>query len=885
MGFQQGLSGLNASSKSLEAIGNNVANSGTVGFKSATAQFSDVFAASLAGGGNGQIGIGASLSSVAQQFTQGNITSTSNSLDLAINGAGMFRLSNNGAITYSRNGQFELDKNGYVVNSSGLHVTGYTADVNGNIVPGNISDLQVLSTNIAPKVTSTSQIQFNLDSRAKVPAAMTSGTLTGNVTLTDTTNITSSNNILQLSVDGITANITLATGSYSRSTLAETLQKQINLALGNSGASVTVDLDTSNKLRIKSTSAGTVGSQGSGSSVVLLGGSAVPEILSTSTHGTLTGTLAAPLVFPLQVNTGSTLSMQVDGGALVTTIDLGGATTFNTYNDAQSLTTAVQNAINTALTTNGQAAQVVVTMGVGGQLTITSNSTGTASKITGFVDTVATPLFGAAPTAIAGATGPTSSTAGFLTASNVLGTASGAVQGAVVGGVLVPVTITATNDVLTFNVDTPAVPTTITIPAGTYNTLSDLAAAMQGGAVPANVYVSVVGNQLKITSKTAGTSSSVTGIGGDAAAVSSFIGATPTYTPGGYSSIVITQGVNDTLQLMVDGVAANITLTPGSYSASDLAGNPTATPPVVGILETAINKALGTTGKAVTVNLSATGRLVIKPTSSAGSDSGVTLTGGTAATTLLGVSPVVTVGTGPTWVKGGDNFSVTNAQSYTSSTSQTVYDSLGNPHNLQPYFVKTSEGNRWQMYTTLDGGNLMGPIDLQFSTAGVLTTAMPLTQSYTLTNGATSPLTYTLDLTGSTQYGVSFGVNKLYQDGYTSGRLSSMSVSEDGVILGRYSNGESRNMGQLVLVKFNNQNGLQSLGNNQWAETSESGQPIPGTPGQGSLGKIQAAAVEESNVDLTAELVNMITQQRAYQANAQTIKTMDQILQTLVNLR
>ncbi|HEY6897110.1 MAG TPA: flagellar hook-basal body complex protein, partial [Rhodocyclaceae bacterium] len=85
--------------------------------------------------------------------------------------------------------------------------------------------------------------------------------------------------------------------------------------------------------------------------------------------------------------------------------------------------------------------------------------------------------------------------------------------------------------------------------------------------------------------------------------------------------------------------------------------------------------------------------------------------------------------------------------------------------------------------------------------------------------------------------------------------------------------------------KFNNQNGLQSLGGNQWAETAESGQPIPGTPGQGSLGVVQAAAVEESNVDLTAELVNMITQQRTYQANAQTIKTMDQILQTLVNLR
>ncbi|HEY6896979.1 MAG TPA: flagellar hook-basal body complex protein, partial [Rhodocyclaceae bacterium] len=737
MGFQQGLSGLNASSKALEAIGNNVANSGTVGFKAAAAQFSDVFAASLAGGGGSQIGIGAALSTVAQQFTQGNITSTSNPLDLAINGAGMFRLSNNGVISYTRNGQYQLDKSGFIVTPGGLHLTGYAADLNGNIVPGNLVDLQVSTTNIAPQVTTKSQIQLNLDSRATPPTALTAGTLTANLVLGGTTTITQgTNDILQLSVDGITANITIPPGSYTQATLATTIQSLINTSLGTSGAAVTVSIDTAGQLKIQSNSVGTIGSQGTGSSVILNGGNSVPTILSAATPGTLTGALAAPglappaVTFPLTIvgGTNDLLDIQVDGGATVTTASLAGV-----YADINALATSLQNAINTALTAAAQPGQVSVGVAAGNQLQITSNTTGPTSSVGGLANTAAASLFGAAPTIVAGAAGPTSSTNGNLTGN-------------------------------------------IALPAQT-----------------------------------------------------------------------ITAGVNDTLNLVVDGITANIVIPAGTYTAAQLAGNLAAAPPVIGVIQTAINKALGTTGKTVAVSTNGAGDLVITSNSSAGAGSTVTLSGGTAVLGLLGAAPVASAGVGPTWAKGGDNFSTTNTLSYTSSSSQTVYDSLGNPHNLNLYFVKTSEGNRWQAYTTLDGGGQTGPIDLTFNSTGTLTTSMPLTQTYTLNNGATSPLSFSLDLTGSTQYGVVFGVNNLVQDGFTSGRLSAMSVSADGTIQGRYSNGKSRNMGQLVLVKFNNQNGLQSLGGNQWAETAESGQPIPGTPGQGSLGVVQAAAVEESN--------------------------------------
>ncbi|WP_126444168.1 flagellar hook protein FlgE [Sulfuricystis multivorans] len=231
-------------------------------------------------------------------------------------------------------------------------------------------------------------------------------------------------------------------------------------------------------------------------------------------------------------------------------------------------------------------------------------------------------------------------------------------------------------------------------------------------------------------------------------------------------------------------------------------------------------------------------------------------------------------------------FDINDPTTYTSSTSATVYDSLGNAHLLSLYFVKTA-ANSWNVYSNLDGGTPSAATAIAFDATGKLTSPANglISQSHAVTTGATSPLAFNLDLTGSTQYGNIFGVNSITQDGYASGRLTGLSVAVDGTIQGRYSNGQTRDLAQVVLGNFNNPNGLVSLGNNQWGESADSGQPLIGVPGSGSLGVIQSAAVEESNVDLTAELVNMITYQRQYQANAQTIKTQDSILQTLVNLR
>src|SRR5215467_3688103 len=171
MSFEQGLSGLNVAAKNLDAIGNNVANASTVGYKAERAEFADVFASSLAGGSGTQVGIGAKVAAVRQQFTQGNITTTSNPLDVAINGAGFFRLSTNGTISYSRNGQFSLDANGFLVSDSGSRVTGYPADINGQVVASTPVDMQLSLANIAPKTTATASLALNLDSRDAVPTS------------------------------------------------------------------------------------------------------------------------------------------------------------------------------------------------------------------------------------------------------------------------------------------------------------------------------------------------------------------------------------------------------------------------------------------------------------------------------------------------------------------------------------------------------------------------------------------------------------------------------------------------------------------------------------------------------------------------------------------
>lgn len=175
---------------------------------------------------------------------------------------------------------------------------------------------------------------------------------------------------------------------------------------------------------------------------------------------------------------------------------------------------------------------------------------------------------------------------------------------------------------------------------------------------------------------------------------------------------------------------------------------------------------------------------------------------------------------------------------------------------------------------------------ITFDSAGNLIPIVP-PQLYvkSVTNPAAAPMRVNLDLSGTTQYGTSYSVLKLEQDGYTTGNVVSVGISDTGKITSRYSNGQTMVYGQLALADFRNVQGLAQIGGGNWKETKDSGAPLIGAPGEGQFAQVRPGALEESNVDLTAELVDMMTAQRSYQANAQTIKTQDQALQTLVNLR
>lgn len=505
MSFQQGLSGLNGAAKSLDVIGNNIANASTVGFKGSQAQFADVYANSLNGAGGNQAGIGVKVSQISQQFTQGNIESSNNPLDIAINGAGFFRTEVAGATQYSRNGQFSLDKDGFMTNAQGAKLTGFAAGPTGDILAGSPVPIQINTADLEPVATTRVDTEINLDSGSTVPVTVP-------FNATDPT-------------------------SYNKQTPIDVYD-----SLGN------------------------------------------PHVMST-----------------YYVKTGA---------------------------GAWDVYTAVDG------------------------VEITSQAVAAAAQTN--------------PAAVA-------ARAAFQVAAT-----------------------------------TPPVDT----------------------ASEAVAYAAAASNAVTTAATAAGaTAAQITAIQTAATSAGTTVGITPD---------------------QIDALIA----------------------------------------EAVNVPAVRTGYL---------------------------------------------RFDTSGALSASAMSPQTLPLSIS-----LPIFPAT---------------------------------------------GAEQTLTLRMNFANSSQYGAATSEKKTTQDGYTAGSLQRFTAGADGIILGQYSNGQSQALGQIVLANFANPNGLSPLGNNAWAQTSTSGTPLVGTPNSGSLGVLQSSAVENSNVDLTAELVNMITAQRVYQANAQTIKTQDSVLQTLVNLR
>ena len=244
-----------------------------------------------------------------------------------------------------------------------------------------------------------------------------------------------------------------------------------------------------------------------------------------------------------------------------------------------------------------------------------------------------------------------------------------------------------------------------------------------------------------------------------------------------------------------------------------------------------------------------------------------------------------------------------SSATYHHSTSATVFDSQGTSHILTMYFVMTDDiTNRWEVRSTLDGqamtvggAGVFGPAVLDFDANGVLDPAtstgagaIPF-DAFALTNGA-APLGLTVDFrnagnTVTQEAQGAFSVQSLSQDGFSTGRLSGLEVDTEGLVRASFTNGQTTSLGKVALARFDNPQGLRQTGNTSWVETVRSGTAAAGEAGTGNFGLIQSGALETSNVDLTAELVQLITAQRNFQANSKAIETANTITQTIINIR
>ncbi len=244
-----------------------------------------------------------------------------------------------------------------------------------------------------------------------------------------------------------------------------------------------------------------------------------------------------------------------------------------------------------------------------------------------------------------------------------------------------------------------------------------------------------------------------------------------------------------------------------------------------------------------------------------------------------------------------DTFDITDpGGSSEYSTAITIYDSLGKSHVITTYFTKTAS-QAWQWNATIDGSDvqggtagssvLFGTGDIGFNTSGVLTTTMPVslyTGSVTFADGIPASA-IDLDLTGTSQYGTSSAIQTISQDGYAAGMISGITINSDGTIVGYYTNGQVKNIAQLVLANFTNLNGLERAGTMLYRSSTNSGDPLYNRPGVGGMGNLSAGCLEESNVDLAAEFIKMIITQRAYQANSKVISTTDEMLAQLLSVK
>ena len=226
-------------------------------------------------------------------------------------------------------------------------------------------------------------------------------------------------------------------------------------------------------------------------------------------------------------------------------------------------------------------------------------------------------------------------------------------------------------------------------------------------------------------------------------------------------------------------------------------------------------------------------------------------------------------------------FDPAKSDSFSYSQSSKVYDSLGVEHTVTQYFVKTGT-NTWQVNYAFNGTTTGAPVTMEFNSNGTLK-APTTSPVLALAPAGADPISLQVDIARVSQYASDFNATRNQSNGYTAGDLTGIRVDADGGVYATFTNGQSLKQGQVVMANFANPNGLLQTNNTTWQQSFSSGQPVLGAPGTGTMGQLTAGAYESSNVDLTGELVSLMTSQRNYQANAKTISSADKMTQVLFN--
>ena len=940
MSFNTALSGLSAASSELSVTGNNIANASTVGFKSSRAEFADVYASSLLGTGSNEIGSGVKLANVSQQFDQGTISFTNNSLDLAIDGNGFFVINQNGARAYTRAGMFGVDSQGFLVTNNADRVQGFGANSTGAL-SGVVGDLKLQTSNLAPRQTTLVQATLNLDARdgvlseigtrisslgaaigvvnAGLPSATASVLNSGgapapfNYGVNAPSDIRAANLITPFDFSAANKQVTFEVAQSGSSTPSQNQTVNVTLSsnitnlqdlindirndLSSTGIGVDVREDPNNfgRLQFYSTTSGenstiridpnanaTFGAAVTrANAIAALGGIALGQAGNPGSSNITPDPFGTAGAFGANGNiTAASFDITLTGAAAnngTVTIDLDS----NILNVNDLITD-----IRDELLPSGIGVDVREDPNNAGRLQFFATVSGQPSTITvGNLDTsnigvtpadlVAT-LNLATGVTIPGAPGVTNGYAAQTVqvvhpdgTSQSVSTAAGA-SAAQIASVFASTNVPGVSASAT---------TTATIPLGGLVNASGTMSIMLNGVAVAGSSLNGLANSINAAPGLGTITASVNGLG----------------------DLVVTDKVgNDLVFNVVAGTGAD---------SLDVRG---------------------TQGAPVTLSRVGTPAAAIGGTVSFSLQEGFTLANASPATSNIfgNLDPAAF---SPFQL---NTFDPTNQDSYNAATSMTVFDSLGNAHVMSLYYVKErfspgvpgEEPNRWSMYVQIDGKDVGDPdpnlpppansvptrdrFNVLFNPDGTIDasgTDEVLISNWTpldvnsAPNGAVGPQNvlaggslpvaepptssnFEISLGLSTQYGSDFSVSQIDQDGYTTGQLSGLNIDSEGIIAARFTNGQNQVLGQLALASFANVQGLKAIGDSAWVETNSSGEPVVGGPGSGSLGAITSGALEDSNVELSDQLVQLIIAQRNFQANARTISTADEITQTIINI-